>query len=65
MEIRKKAEELLTSQKEVEKLRADLIYQDRSERIAYAHTNTFFIMEEKMGRFYRDAMCASETKTGF
>ena len=60
-----KEEELLAAQKEIEKLRADLIYQDRTERIAYAHTNTFFIKEEKMGRFYRDAMYASDTKTGF
>ena len=63
--VREKTEELLKAQKELEKLRSDLIYQDRMERIAYAHTNTFFIMEEKMGRFYRDAMCASDTKTGF
>ena len=63
--ILEKTEALLTAQKEVEKLRADLIYQDRAERVAYAHTNTFFIKEEKMGRFYRDAMWATDTKTGF
>ena len=63
--LHEKEEELLAVQKEIEKLRADLIYQDRTERVAYAHTNTFFIKEEKMGRFYRDAMYASDTKTGF
>ena len=63
--IREKTEALLTAQKEIEKLRSDLIYQDRAERVAYAHTNTFFIKEEKMGRFYRDAMWATDTKTGF
>ena len=55
---------LAQARAEIEKLRADLIQQNRSERIAYAHTNTFFIMEEKMGRFYRDAMYASESKIG-
>ncbi|MBQ2988271.1 MAG: hypothetical protein IJD59_04120, partial [Clostridia bacterium] len=62
--LAQKTAEILALQAETEKLRADLIYQDRSERVAYAHTNTFFIMEEKMGRFYRDAMCFSEEKTG-
>ena len=46
--ILEKEEALLAVRKEVEKLRSDLIYQDRTERIAYAHTNTFFIKEEKI-----------------
>ena len=62
--LAEKTAELEALQAEIEKLRADLVYQNKAERIAYAHTNTFFIMEEKMGRFYRDAMCASESKIG-
>ena len=62
--LSEKTAELLTAQAEIEKLRGDLVYQNKSERIAYAHTNTFFIMEEKMGRFYRDSMFASEEKIG-
>ena len=58
-------QKLEDAKNEIEKLRSELIYQERSERVAYAHTNTFFILEEKMGRFYRDAMCASDTKIGF
>ena len=62
--LAEKSEELRAAQAEIEKLRADLIYQNKAERVAYAHTNTFFIMEEKMGRFYRDAMYGSEQKIG-
>ena len=62
--LAQKNADLLAVQAEIEKLRADLIYQNKAERIAYAHTNTFFIMEEKMGRFYRDSMYASEGKIG-
>ena len=62
--LAEKSEKLLALEAEIEKLRADLIYQNKAERVAYAHTNTFFIMEEKMGRFYRDAMYASEPKIG-
>ena len=62
--LAEKSEKLLALEAEIEKLRADLVYQNKAERVAYAHTNTFFIMEEKMGRFYRDAMYASEPKIG-
>ena len=62
--LAEKSAELLAVQAEIEKLRGDLVYQNRMERVAYAHTNTFFIKEEKMGRFYRDAIYGSEQKIG-
>ena len=64
-----KAEALAVEAAEVQgklaKLNDDLIQQGKEDRIAYAHTNTFFIMEEKMGKFYRDTMYASDNKIGF
>ena len=47
------------------KLEKDLIRQEKDDRVAYAHTNPFFIMEENMGRFYRDTVYGADLKKGY
>ena len=59
------AVEVAKAEEKLAKIDKDMLRQEREERVAYAHTNTFFIMEEKMGKFYRDTMYASDNKTGF